>query len=508
MQDVETAPNWRNDRIAWLIALVAGVVHLLLAGRYDLFRDELYFIVCGQHPAFGYADQPALVPLVAAGLYTIGHSAWWVRLPSVIAAAGLVFVTVRFVRTTGGGNRAAVLAGLAAAIAPVLMGLTAILSTSSFDPVAFTAIALLLIKGGRGDDRALLLAGVIAGMILEVKFSLALWAAGLAVGILLTEQRRLLTRPAFWFGAAIAAGIAAPALIWQALSGFPFVALSAAADGKNVDVSLLSFIGNQLFIMNPLLAPVWIAGLIAPFARSRFAELRFLTIAYLVTFAIIRFGHGKDYYLAALYPAFIAIGASWLGEIALTGWKRWTAVIWATGVIGISALASPLALPILPPESLEKYMVATGLAPQQQEKSFAGTILPQVFADQLGWRTFAGQVSAGWAGVPADIRPQTAILVDNYGEAASLDLYTRGLPPVLSGHNQYGLWGLRGQQPQHVLVITDEPEQLSQVCGNVQVLGTTAARFAMAYENGKAIALCRDLKQPLAALWPEIIHFD
>lgn len=496
----------------WLgigLAALTGVIHLVLAGRYDLFRDELYFIVCGQHPAFGYADQPPLVPLVAAALYDIGGTAFWVRLPSVIAAAALAFVTVRLARGLGGGLLAATLAGLSVAVAPVLMGLTAILSTSSFDPLAFTLIAALLLRGIGGDDRALLWAGVTAGIILQVKYSLLLWAVGLAVGILLFE-RDLLRRKALWLGVGIAAVIAAPSFAWQALHGFPFLDLSAAARDKNAEVAFGAFIANQAFIMNPVLAPVWIVGMVAPFVDAGLRRLRFLVAAYAVTFVLVRLGGGKDYYLAALYPAFFASGAVWLAARARARWQAWLLAGWIAAAIALSAVIAPLALPILSPDRLEAYMLRTGLAPQAQEKSFAGTVLPQIFADQLGWHAFTEQVGQTWRFVtPAD-RVRTAILTDNYGEAAALDLYGKrfGLPRALSGHNHYHFLGLRGQNPQNLIVITDEPARLAKVCTHADVVGTTWARFAMAHENDKAIVWCQGLRQPLATLWPQIRQLE
>lgn len=498
-----------RDRLAWALAIATAALHLAVAGRFDLFRDELYFIICGQHPAFGYADQPPLVPLLAAGLYAIGGSAFWVRLPSAFAAAALVFVTVRLARRIGGDSLGTGLAGLAVATAPVLMGLTAILSTSSFDPLAFTAIALFLIRGIEGDDRALIWAGITAGIILQVKYSLVLWAFGVAVGMIAFE-RGLLRRKALWAGLVIGAVIAVPSLIWQALNGFPFLELSAAAEGKNADIALAPFVANQFLIMNPLFAPLWIAGLIAPFAAPRFARLRFLVAAYAVTFALVRLGHGKDYYLAALYPALIAIGAAWLSDLARRGWRRWTLLGWAVLATAFAAFLAPIALPILPPEKLEAYMLQTGIAPQAQEKSLAGTVLPQIFADQLGWHAFTEQVGQTWLYVtPAD-RARTAILTDNYGEAAALDLYGGrfGLPPALSGHNHYYMFGLRGQDPVNLIVVTDSPEDLVPVCTHADVVGKTFARFAVAHENGKAIVWCEGLKQPLGTLWPAVKHFE
>ncbi len=58
-----------TDRVAFWTASLAAALHLAFANRYDLFRDELYFIVCGRHAAFGYVDQPPLVPVTAAALY-------------------------------------------------------------------------------------------------------------------------------------------------------------------------------------------------------------------------------------------------------------------------------------------------------------------------------------------------------------------------------------------------------------------------------------------------------
>lgn len=104
-----------------------------------------------------------------------------------MAAGALVWLAMRFARTLGGDRRAEALAGLACAIAPMLMGLTATLNTSAFDPLAWTAVAWLLVRANReGDDRALILAGLVAGLALQVKYSMLFWMVGLTLGLLLT----------------------------------------------------------------------------------------------------------------------------------------------------------------------------------------------------------------------------------------------------------------------------------------------------------------------------------
>jgi 4-amino-4-deoxy-L-arabinose transferase-like glycosyltransferase len=102
----------------WIIAGLTAALHLAVAGRYDLFRNELYFIVCGRHPAFGYFDQPPLVPLLAAATQLWGIHVWLLRLPAAAAAAALVLVTAAFARLCTTRTEAIVAAALAAASAP------------------------------------------------------------------------------------------------------------------------------------------------------------------------------------------------------------------------------------------------------------------------------------------------------------------------------------------------------------------------------------------------------
>ena len=113
----------RRDPVVWSVALLLGLIYVPVAGRYDTFRDELYFIVCGRHPAFGYADLPPLVPFIAAASQLFGDHTWLLRLPGIAAAIALVPLTAAFARTLGGGAASAWMAGVAAGIAPMLVGI-------------------------------------------------------------------------------------------------------------------------------------------------------------------------------------------------------------------------------------------------------------------------------------------------------------------------------------------------------------------------------------------------
>src|SRR5579863_3842437 len=90
------------DHPAALLGLAALALHLWVNGSYGYFRDELYFIVCGRHPAWGYTDQPPLMPLIAAASDAAFHSLRGLRLVPALAAAATVALTASAAQMLGG----------------------------------------------------------------------------------------------------------------------------------------------------------------------------------------------------------------------------------------------------------------------------------------------------------------------------------------------------------------------------------------------------------------------
>ena len=242
------------ERLSRGLAAFAFLIHAAVAGRYDFFRDELYFIVCGRHPAFGYADQPPLVPFLAAGSQLFGESLVLLRLIPALGAAGLVLATCALARAAGAGLFGVALAGTAAAVAPMYLGLMTLLNTSMFEPLAWTLVALLVARAVlEGEARAWILAGIVSGIAMETKYALPLYLGPLAAGLVLTGHARALLRREVAIGIAIAAVLAAPSAIWQAVHGLPFLDLMrAGAAGKNVVLPPAAFVANQVVVMNPL----------------------------------------------------------------------------------------------------------------------------------------------------------------------------------------------------------------------------------------------------------------
>jgi len=253
------------NRPELVLGLLTLALHLWINGSYGYFRDELYYIVCGRHPALGYTDQPPLIPLIAWASDAAFHSLRGLRLVPALACAATVALTAHAARMLGGGLYARWLAGIAVLGGGALEFSGVTLSTDCLQPLAWLAIGLCVVKAQEGDDqRWWLAAGAIAGFAFLAKYTVALYLVSVAAGLLATTQRRLLATWAPWAGALIASAIAAPNLIWQAANGWPFVAHTAVlAAERNIPLSPVQFLVQEILVVGAATAPVWIAGLAA-----------------------------------------------------------------------------------------------------------------------------------------------------------------------------------------------------------------------------------------------------
>lgn len=490
-------------RNPWIlgITLLTGLLHLAVSGRYDIFRNELYFIVCGRHPAFSYVDQPPLVPLLAALTQIFGIHVWLLRLPAVIAAAALVPVTADFARRLGGSTASAIFAAASAALAPALIGMTIATTTATFEPIAWTLCAYALVRGiSDGEDCAFLWAGIVAGLAMEAKYGIAFWLIGLAVGLLLTGARAAFFRLRFWQGFLICAAIALPSLLWQMVHHWPFLELihNKHLAGANLTGTPLHFEIGQILAMNLALWPLWTTGVVAPFIAKRLAKARFLSIAFIVATVLVFATGGKDYYLFPVYPTMFAVGA-----VACSGLQKWILGTWLAVAALQTLILAPLVVPILSPPDLAAYLEAPHMRPPPDEAAAVGAPLTQVFSDELGWRDLEHHVAAVYRSLPQSEQRRVAIFTWNYGEAAAIDVYGRadGLPAAISGQNQYYLWGPRGHDGSVMIVVNGDPERWQGFCRSLDVAGTFGVPNAMPYENGRPIFLCRGLRSDLSAIW-------
>jgi hypothetical protein len=310
------------------------------------------------------------------------------RLAPALAHAASVALTAATARRLGGAVWAQAVAALSVLVCGVYLAFGTILVTDILEPLTWLFCAYALIGLVRGGDRRWWLAvGATAGIAFLAKYTIAFWLAALGVGLLATPARRTLARRECWFGAALFLLIVLPNLLWQARHGLPFLEIGrVAATGKNVALTPWAFVDAEIRTLNPGTAPIWLAGLAALLAWRRFADLRFLSIAFVLLIAAMIALHGKDYYPVGAYPVLFAAGAvaveAWIARPILR--TALVAEMLAFGLVG-----APFALPVLPIGRFLDYQTQLGLVPEQQERSRLGR-LPQYYADMFGWRRDGG----------------------------------------------------------------------------------------------------------------------
>jgi 4-amino-4-deoxy-L-arabinose transferase-like glycosyltransferase len=467
-----------------LLGLGVGVaaVLLLVAGRYGYHRDELYFLQAGRHLAWGYPDQPPLTPLLAR-LFGHGDSLTVLRLPSALAAGGVVLLTGVLARDLGSDRRGQLVAAAAMAVSPVLAGVGHLLSTSTFDVLAWTALTVLFVRGVGAGGRWWVGFGLVAGAALLNKTLPAFLLAGLAAGVLLVGPRRILRDPWLWAGAVLALLLWLPNLWWQARHGWPQLELSrsiaAGSSGSSVDRWL--FLPYQLLLVSPLLAPLWLRGLVRLLRDPAMRAARPAAVAYLVLTGVFVVTGGKPYYLAGLYPILLAAGAQVRTRVA--------------GALAVTAVVSAvLVLPVLPVGLLHRTPIVA---------------LNYDTGETIGWPRFAQTLAAAYDALPAEVRARTVVLTGNYGEAGAVDRYGQalGLPPAYSGHNGYGLWGPPPADRTAVLAVGVPEAQLRELFGTVRRVGRIDDGVRVDNdEQGRPVWFADGLRVPWSQAWPQLRH--
>jgi 4-amino-4-deoxy-L-arabinose transferase-like glycosyltransferase len=493
-----------------LLGLATLAIHLIFNAGYGIFRDELYFIVCGDRPAWGYVDQPPLIPILASWSHALfGNFLVGFRLIPALALSATVALSVEFARSLGGRRFAQWLVGLSVLFSPYFLALGQLFITDIFQPLTWLACAWLLVRLAQTEnERWWIPFGVVVGLSLLSKYAIGFYVVALGIGLLATPQRRSLLRPWLYVGAAIGAILVLPNALWQRAHGWPFLELGkAAVNGKNVALSPVAFFVQQLLLMGPLAAPVWIAGLWASSHRPKHAVYRAFPIAYVILFSFFVISHGKAYYMMPIYPTLLGIGA-----VAVEGWlqsARWRrAALRAVAVAG--AVAAPMAIPVLSEKAFISYSTTLGMAPSATaaEHQKLG-LLPQNFADQHGWPEMAAQVAAVYNGLSSADRAKAVFLGLDYGEAAAIDIFgpPLGLPPAISGHNNYFLWGPQGHDGSVLIVLGPYWGELLAAYAKVEMAGKIDNPYVMPYETGPIYVL-HDPKVPFSSLWPTLKHYD
>ncbi len=496
--------------VIWAIALAKLLFHIYFNNRYGYFRDEFDYIACGDHLAWGYVDQPPLIPfLIHVSRAVLGDSLRAIRFIPALTSSLLVVQTAVLARQFGGRRYALLLSAVCTVIAPQYLSNGSLLGTNCLEPnlwMGCAYFAILAIK--RNDPRYWLWFGVVAGLGLEEKYSIATFGFGIVVGLLLTEQRRVFLNKWIWLGGLAAFLIFLPNLLWNIHYDWPFAQLMHGIRAEHRDVVLgpLDYFLQQTLLVNPLTAPIWLAGLIALLFSSRFSQYRVLGWCYPVCYTSFFVLHGKNYYLAPVYPMLLAAGA-----VVIDGGLSRPRLIWLKPAIAIVLLANgayfaPVVVPVLSPDNFLAYKKYLPFKLPVMEHSHARAALPQWYSDQFGWEEIVAETAVAWNRLSPEERSDCGIFAQDYGQAGAIDFLGRryGLPPSLSGHQTWFLWGPRGYSGNCMIVLDDRKDVLEGLWNHVDYVGTSAAN-PYALEQQIDVFICKGKKfDSWADLWPKL----
>lgn len=513
--------------IVLYIAAAKLLLHLLTVARYGIFRDEMYYLACSRHMAWGYVDHPPLTVWIAwFSRVVLGSSPLGVRLLPILAGAVVVWLAGALAREMGGDRFAQGMTALAVFVVPLYLVAHTWLTDNVFEQLIWMTCVWLVVRAiNTGGAHYWLWFGVAAGLGFENKYSIAFLLLGLIVGVLLTPYRHFLKSRYLWLGVLACAVISLPNLLWQVRYHFPFLELIHNIRMTNRDVvrGPVAFIIDQAMVMNPILFPLWVGGLIWLFfgrdvpsgdsgrdgSPHDVGRYRLFGWTYLVVLGAFIALKAKNYYVAPIYPILFAAGAIGLERLAagrrIGTWMRSAYVVM---VIAAGAVLMPFSVPILSPENFLRYQKAMGFQPPEIEHQQNGP-LPQWFADEFGWQEMVEKVAKVYNSLPAEERARTAIFSNGWGEAAAVDFYgpRYGLPQAISKHNSYWIWGPENYDGSTMIILRSNGLGDREHFKSVESVGHLEHPYARRDEYFD-IYLCRGLKANLKDVWPELKVFD
>jgi hypothetical protein len=509
--------------VAWRVVLgIAGLavaMHVIpdALGGYGFFIDELYYVSCARRLAFGYVDHPPLAPLILRGVTEVlGEGLQAIRLLPALASGALALLVGWLTARLGGGGFAQAVAALAGLGSPYLLLVFSFYSMNWLEPLVWTGLVAIVVELVRCRDPRLWLAfGALAGLGLQAKHTVATIAAALVAGVALSAVRGLLLSRWLWAGGLVAALIIAPNVVWQAAHGWPSVEFYRNATLlKNLPTPPLGVVANQVIFMNPIVAPLWLAGL-GYFLISRGGRAwSAIGWAYLLLLATLVFaGSSRPDRLGAIYPALLAAGAVALEPAARQ--RRWLARgALALLVAGILAFA-PIGLPLLPPPVLARYVAALGIVPQIERGEGKRAELPQWFADRFGWEQLAAEVAAIHAALPAEERARAIVVAPSYGQAGAIEqLWPSGeTPPVVSPHNTWFFWSreVLARAPFEVAIGIGMRDALAHTYSRLEQVGVHDCDYCIAWRDEMPLFVARGprvTREELLAGWERARHFE
>lgn len=494
-----------NDvAVLWLSGLALFLLHMFTNYQYGFHQDELVVLDNANHLDWGFIEYPPLTPFLARIALTLfGLSLVSARTFAALALSISMVLAGLMARELGGNRRTQRMAAVAAAIAPFALIQGSLIQYVTIDYLWGVLLAYLMIRLLKSENpRWWIPIGLVIGLGMMTKYTMAIFAAGLVAGVLLTEARRYLRSPWLWGGVALSLLIFLPNLIWQIRHDFISLEFLSSIHARDVEIGRAdSYLIDQLISSANIVAiPLWIAGLYFYFFTANGKRYRVLGWMYVVPFLFYLFTRGRGYYTAPAYPMLIAAG--------MVFWERWSASpapnkmiaffkpSWGALAFG-AIFAGALALPIAPINSAWWNVVSE---------------VHDTFTEQIGWHDMIQTVAGIYAELSEDEKARAGILTGENDEAAALNLYggQYGLPKAISGSDTFWLRGYGDPPPETVIVVGFGLSDVNALFTQCRVAGRVTNSYGVENDlsDPPEIFVCRGPRLPWSELWDKIKHYS
>jgi hypothetical protein len=490
---------------AWLLYFLPGVT-----GAFGPFIDELYYVSCAKRLAWGYVDHPPLsMAVLRAGIALFGDTLWTLRAMAATIGAAVVFLTGWLSGRLGATPFGQAAACAAVVSAPLLQVLFGFYSMNAFELLFWLALGIVSIEMARtGNERLWIAFGLVAGLALLTKHTVATFVLALGVAMALTPERRRLSSPWMLAGAGVALLVALPNVLWQQAHGWVSLEFYRnAALHKNNPASPLDVVVQQVLFMSPGVLPVTVAGLAYLWRRRTAGDLRHLALQFAIMLALLVWSaQSRPDRIAGLYPLVFAAGGVLLGEWASRRWVRWAVSTW---LVAWGALLVPIGTPLLSPDATSEHLARLGIEIQTERGEGKRTALPQHFADRLGWPALVDDVAAVRDMLPEGER-DVPVFAQSYGQASALDWLgaSRGFTRVHAVHNTWHLWGPPADNPRVAIVIGDRRERLEELFAEVVEARRHHCGACMPWRNNMPIWIVARPKVDIRAEWARWGYYE
>jgi uncharacterized membrane protein len=509
MQSIQSQSVQPLKAFVLLFVAVKILLVVSIGGHYGFHRDELLHLTLGDHLDWGYMEVPPLIALLAKISTTVfGSSVMAARVFPAIASLLIIWFTGLLTIELGGKRFAITLACLCIIFSPGLAASGYLFQPVVFDQLWWLLAAYLCVKYINSEhSKYLYLLGLVIGLGLLTKYTLAFFTGALLLALVLTPQRRLLWRKETAIAAAIAMVLFLPNLWWQYTHHWPVIThMTKLKQEQLIYIKPADFILPQLMLHGTAVV-VWIVGLLLLLIHPKFAKYRFTGLAYLLVFAFLLKMNGKAYYLLAAYPMLFAAGGAgieyWLKNAIL---RMITAIL----LIAPNLLLLPVVLPVLPINQAlsffdyyRKHLPFMNFAITWEDHKLHRTT--QDYADMLGWHEMAQKTAAVYHQLTPAQQQRTVIFADNYGEAGALHIYRNRyqLPEVICLNSSFALWAPGKLNADYIIYVSDDND-VSDLQPVVQSYKQTGMiENPLAREHGTGIFLVTHPKSALEKVYQQ-----